>query len=68
MILGDALQLNNGDMEFELGFLTGSLPGKARIEEVTNEAVPQLVWQLEIQGQAAYRAFRMPSLYPGISW
>lgn len=68
MILGNALQLSNGDMEFDLGFLTGSLPGKARVEEVTNEAVPQVVWQLDIQGQAAYRVFRMPSLYPGVSW
>lgn len=28
----------------------------------------QPVWSLQINGQFAYRAFRIPSLYPGVQW
>jgi len=28
----------------------------------------QTVWQLSIDNQFSYRAFRIPSLYPGVQW
>ncbi len=36
----------------------------ATIYEVTREANPQIVWQMSVTGKYAYRAFRLPSLYP----
>ncbi|MGA9886420.1 MAG: hypothetical protein WBQ31_02885, partial [Candidatus Acidiferrales bacterium] len=43
-------------------------PGASFIQEVTQDQSPQVVWEMNIFGQLAYRGFRMPSLYPGISW
>jgi len=31
-------------------------------------ATPVTVWQMDIAGQWAYRAYRIPSLYPGVQW
>ena len=58
--------LNNGDVEFDL---TDPFDGpKSRVLEVTQTGSPQTVWQLDLTGENAYRAFRIPSLYPGVSW
>jgi len=65
--VGDNIELTNGDMEFDMGAL-GTNPFNAQVTEVTHEAVPQIVWQMNITGQGAYRAFRIPSLYPGVQW
>jgi arylsulfate sulfotransferase len=64
---GDALQLPNGDLEYDVAYdiLT---PGVSFVQEVTEEQTPQLLWQMNISGQLAYRAFRIPSLYPGVVW
>jgi hypothetical protein len=35
--------------------------------EVTRDG-KQTVWQMDIQGQLAYRGYRIPSLYPGVQW
>ena len=43
--------------------ITGS-----RVLEVTQTETPQTVWQMDIQKGHAYRAYRIPSLYPGVSW
>ena len=40
----------------------------ARVLEVTQSPNPAVVWQLEIDGQNAYRTIHLPSLYPGIQW
>ena len=41
----------------------------ASVYEVTQDPTnPQTVWQLQITGQNAYRAMRIPSLYPGVQW
>jgi hypothetical protein len=61
---GGALPLKNGDIEFDFCAFT---PG-AMIYEFTRDTTPQLVWQMNLQGQFAYRAFRLPSLYPGVQW
>jgi hypothetical protein len=62
---GDALALPNGNYEFDVAHDVGT-PNESHIEEVT--ATQQLVWKMDIQGQLAYRGFRIPSLYPGEVW
>jgi len=59
--------LANGDVEFDM---SAPFPGIAgsRVLEVTQTDMPQTVWQMDIQGGHAYRAYRIPSLYPGVSW
>lgn len=43
-------------------------PTGARAMEVTQEQTPQVVWQLDINGQNSYRTLHLPSLYPGVQW
>jgi arylsulfate sulfotransferase len=64
---GSANFLPNGDLEYDVA-LDQNTPGASFIQEVTQDQTPQLVWEMNIFGQLAYRGFRMPSLYPGISW
>lgn len=64
---GDAQQLSNGDLEYDVAFNLFT-PGVSTVQEATQEQTPQLVWQMNITGQLAYRAFRIPSLYPGVEW
>jgi len=61
---GNSRLLANGDMEFDECGLTNA----SAIYEVTKTTPPQNVWQMQITGQTAYRAYRMPSLYPGVQW
>ena len=65
--LGSMELLANGDVEFDEGFLPAN-PFDAHVLEVTQEATPQTVWELDVTGQAGYRIFRIPSLYPGVQW
>jgi arylsulfate sulfotransferase len=62
---GNAEGLPNGDLEFDI---CNNGAGTARAMEVTPDTTPQAVWQLDVTGQNAYRAFRIPSLYPGVQW
>ncbi len=64
---GDAIMLPNGDLEYDVA-LDQNTPGASYIQEVTQGQNPQRVWEMNIFGQLAYRGFRIPSLYPGISW
>jgi hypothetical protein len=64
---GSVNLLSNGDLEYDLA-ADGHTPNDSYIQEVTQEPNAQLVWQLEITGQLAYRGFRIPSLYPGVEW
>jgi len=43
-------------------------PTGARYMEVTHDPSPQVVLQMEVFGQNAYRAVHVPSLYPGVQW
>jgi len=43
-------------------------PTGARYMEVTDDPTPQVVLQMEVTGQNAYRAVHLPSLYPGVQW
>jgi arylsulfate sulfotransferase len=62
---GDAISLANGDIEYDACGLT---PESSEVFEVTNAASPQTVWSMQISNNYAYRAYRMPSLYPGVQW
>ena len=63
---GAVEELGNGRFEFDMTAPFGN--SASRVEEVTQTDNPQLVWQMDIKGQNAYRAYRMPSLYPGVTW
>lgn len=64
---GDALVLPSGNVEFDVAFDQNN-PNVSYIEEVTQTQSPELIWRMNIQGQVAYRGFRIPSLYPGQTW
>ena len=64
---GNISSLGNGDLEFDIG-VESFTPMTSRIQEVTRELTPRLVWQMDVTEQLAYRAFRIPSLYPGVQW
>ncbi len=61
---GSSRLLANGDMEFD----ECALGSGSNIFEVTKTTPPQAVWEMHVTGQNAYRAFRIPSLYPGVQW
>jgi arylsulfate sulfotransferase len=64
---GNASILLNADVEYDVAYNVNT-PGLSYVQEVTQEQTPQLVWQMTIKGPLAYRAFRIPSLYPGVTW
>ena len=61
---GNVELLANGNTEFDLAGSSGG----ANIFEVKTTATPQTVWQMMLPGSTDYRAFRIPSLYPGVQW
>jgi arylsulfate sulfotransferase len=69
---GSARLLANGNVEFDecAPTVTGTNTtiSKGVITEVTKTTPPQTVFQMTVTGQNAYRAFRIPSLYPGVQW
>jgi hypothetical protein len=64
---GAVQQLPNSNMFVDVTTPADNSTG-ARILEVTQEASPQTVWQLDINGQNSYRTTHLPSLYPGVQW
>ncbi len=64
---GSTNLLSNGDLEYDVADDVNT-PDVSFIQEITQEPNPQLVWQMNISGQLAYRGFRIPSLYPGVEW
>lgn len=63
---GNAEQLQNGNVEYDLcGELNGT---NSDIFEVTQNDNPQTVFHLHSAGTYLYRAYRIPSLYPGVQW
>ena len=67
---GSMGQLGNGNIEFDLcDPLTPPATGVvSEVQEVTQTSNPQVVWKMDIDTFNAYRAYRVPSLYPGVSW
>lgn len=66
---GSITTLSNGDVDYDVTdpFPTNPVP-TSRVFEVTGDQNPALVWQMAISGGYAYRAYRIPSLYPGVTW
>jgi len=60
-------QLSNGNVEFEMSAPFTPALG-SRVMEVTQTATPQVLWQMDIGGGYSYRTYRIPSLYPNVSW
>jgi len=65
LAVGSVSVFGNGNVEGDMGIL---FPTSARIVEMTQDAVPQIVWQMDITGQFVYRGYRIPILYPGVQW
>jgi len=65
---GNAEVLKNGNVEYDECATTSAPAQNAAVYEVTQASPPQTVWQMHIPGQYAYRAMRIPSLYPGVQW
>lgn len=59
--------LSNGDVEFNSSEPNIAVVGSPVIE-VTQTDSPQIVWQMNVTGAYAYRGYRIPSLYPGVTW
>jgi arylsulfate sulfotransferase len=70
---GSVNQLQNGNVEFDLNAATNPTPDgddASQVLEVSQTSSPQVVWEMDIQPTTrnAYRAYRVPSLYPGVTW
>ena len=65
---GNAEILQNNDVEYDECGITAVPANNAAVYEITQTTPPQTVWQMQITGQYAYRAVRIPSLYPGVRW
>jgi hypothetical protein len=65
---GTINQLPNGNVEFDMSEpFPIPMPG-SRIMEVTQTSAPEVVWQMDLAGGFSYRSYRIPSLYPNVSW
>jgi arylsulfate sulfotransferase len=69
---GSISQLGNGNVEFDINAAAPPIAPNiaSEVQEVTQTSTPQIVWKLDITPAAddAYRAYRVPSLYPGVNW
>lgn len=64
---GGAQTLANNNVEFD-ECAPSFTQAISQVNEVTQTANPQVVWQLNLTGGNAYRGYRIPSLYPGVTW
>jgi arylsulfate sulfotransferase len=62
---GSIEQLPNGDMEVDFASPNG---GSGRVVETDGSAMPKVLWELDSSNANFYRAYRIPSLYPGVQW
>src|ERR1700712_1312702 len=64
---GNTRSLDNGNVEYDLaGYF---ISGGTGVFEVTQQSSPQTVWKMTAPAPAlSYRAYRAPSLYPGVQW
>lgn len=65
---GSINQLQNGNLEFDMSQPFSPPRVGSRVMEVTQSTPAEVVWQLDIGGGFAYRAYRIPSLYPNVTW
>ncbi len=68
---GSIYQLANQNVEFDANAVAFE-PFASQVQEVTQTASPEIVWEMTMNTLSsfvyAYRAYRVPSLYPGVSW
>jgi hypothetical protein len=70
---GSINQLANGNVEFDLNAPepppAPSPDLASEVQEVTQTSSPEVIWKMDMSlPMNAYRAYRVPSLYPGVSW
>jgi arylsulfate sulfotransferase len=72
---GAVTALDNGNVEFDMSEPYNSFDStgpfnslQSLIMEVTQTSSPEVVWEMNVTGEHAYRGFRIPSLYPGVTW
>lgn len=69
---GSINQLPNGNVEFDINAAAPPIAANiaSEVQEVTQTSSPQIVWKLDITPSTddAYRAYRVPGLYPGVNW
>jgi len=66
---GSINQLENGNLEFDVNGIANSPNIASEIQEVTPSPNPQVVWKMDLPTPyTAYRGYRIPSLYPGVTW
>jgi arylsulfate sulfotransferase len=66
---GNAEVLGNGDLEFDLTIQSASSnPYVSEVWEFTPVANGAPVWGAYVENGNLYRAYRIPSLYPGVTW
>jgi arylsulfate sulfotransferase len=61
---GSVVQLPNGNMEVCMTHPTGK---PSFTVELTFDTL-EVVWEMSIEPAIAYRCYRIPSLYPGVTW
>jgi arylsulfate sulfotransferase len=64
---GNAEVLSNGNIEYDIA-MNVNTPNVSHIQEMVPGTTPQLVWQMDVSSGLLYRGFRIPSLYPGVTW
>lgn len=62
---GNIERLPNGDTEIDF---TNPADGPSRVVETDSTAMPKVAWQMNSSSAEFYRAYRIPSLYPGVQW
>jgi hypothetical protein len=68
---GSINQLANGNVEFDLNApaIAPAPNVGSQVQEVTQTPNPQVIWQMDMSAPSfAYRAYRVPSLYNGVTW
>jgi len=72
---GNVMQHQNGNIEIcasepvKIGSQIPQKDAPSQVIELTPPpGSPQTVWQMQVTTGGAYRAYRLPSLYPGIIW
>jgi arylsulfate sulfotransferase len=68
---GNINQLSNGDIEFDVNAFANPPISNvvSEVQEVTQTSTPEIIWQVDVPAPTnAYRAYRIPSLYPGVTW
>ena len=60
--------LDNDNVLFTMSAYSGVSTDLSRSLEVTRTASPVVVWQMDVGSINAYRAYRIPSLYPDVTW